>query len=65
LPEILGSAAVYFKDNDMESALKAMEKILRNENYRQRFITLGLEQIKKYNWDDCARETLKIYQQVL
>jgi len=65
LPEILGPAAVYFKDNDMESALTAMEKILRNENYRQRFIVLGFEQIKKYNWDNCAQETLKIYQQVL
>ena len=65
LPEILGPAAVYFKDNDMESALTAMEKILRNENYRQRFIALGFEQIKKYNWDNCAQETLKIYQQVL
>ncbi len=42
-----------------------MEKILRNENYRQRFIALGFEQIKKYNWDNCAQETLKIYQQVL
>jgi len=65
LPEILGSAVSYFKDNDMDSALRAMEKILHNKNYRERLIALGLEQIKKYSWDNCAQETLKIYKKVL
>ena len=65
LPEILGSAVSYFKDNDMDSALRAMEKILHTKNYRERLIALGLEQIKKYSWDNCAQETLKIYKKVL
>jgi len=25
----------------------------------------GLEKVKEYSWDKCARETLKVYEEVL
>jgi glycosyltransferase involved in cell wall biosynthesis len=64
LPEILGSAAVYFRDNQMDSAIKAIDKVLTSPKQQQILIEAGLQQIKKYSWDICAQQTLAIYRQI-
>jgi len=65
LPEILGSAALYFNPEDEEDMILKIKEILNDENLRQRLIAEGLKQAKKYNWWECARETLAVYQAVL
>lgn len=65
LPEILGEAAVYFRDNQVDSALQAISCLLDNPNRRKTIIQKGFKQIKLYNWDDCAQQTLGFYQQIL
>jgi glycosyltransferase involved in cell wall biosynthesis len=65
LPEVLGPAAVYFNPQDEKDALAKINLLLDNENIRQEYINKGLEQAKKYNWWECASETLNVYKQVL
>lgn len=65
LPEVLGSAAVYFNPQDEKDALTKINLLLDNENIRQEYINKGLDQAKKYNWWECASETLNVYKQVL
>lgn len=59
LPEVGGDAAVYFSDNDANDMADKIQKILTDENLRQVHIAKGLEQIKKFSWEKCARETLE------
>jgi len=65
LPEILGSAALYFNPEDESELFQKMELILGSENLRTSLINLGREQVKKYNWWECANQTWTIYRQIL
>jgi glycosyltransferase involved in cell wall biosynthesis len=42
-----------------------MEKVSSDNNLREILRKKGREQIKKYNWWECARQTLEIYKKFL
>ncbi|MFA4999743.1 MAG: glycosyltransferase family 1 protein [Patescibacteria group bacterium] len=65
LPEILGDAALYFNPEDQEDMLFKIRLLLEDGNLRNELIARGREQVKKYSWWECARQTLEIYQEVL
>jgi len=65
MPEILGDAPIYFDPYEIEDIAKAMEKISKDEKLREELSKKGLEQVKKYNWEDCAEKTLAIYREAL
>ncbi len=62
LPEVLGTAASYFDPEDEDGLVEKINRLLDSEPERQRLIAAGLEQVKKYSWWECARETLLVYQ---
>ncbi|MDD5032251.1 MAG: glycosyltransferase family 1 protein [Patescibacteria group bacterium] len=64
LPEILGEAAVYFNPEDEEEMKRQIEKIIEDKNLQQELIKKGYEQVKKYSWEKCAKETLGVYKEV-
>lgn len=64
LPEILGKAALYFNPKDKNDMLIKMEKITSDKNLREALIKKGYEQSKKYNWRECARQTLDVYRSI-
>jgi alpha-1,3-rhamnosyl/mannosyltransferase len=59
LPEVGGDAAIYFEDNDASDMAKKIKNVLTDENLRASHIAKGLEQIKKFSWEKCAKETLE------
>lgn len=61
LPEILGSAALYFDPTNVESLVAAIAQIIDNQSLRAKLIKAGQEQIKKYNWSATAQATIAIY----
>lgn len=63
MPEVLGSAALYFNPKNSAEILKAMEEIKNNSILRQAQIKLGFKQAEKFNWQKCASETYKVYSQ--
>lgn len=65
MPEVLGGAALYFNPENKEEMISAIEKVLNNQAEKDRLITLGREQIKKYSWLDCALATSQIYYKIL
>ena len=65
LPEVLGQAAEYFDPHDENDMAAKIERLIGDSARREQLITLGREQIKKYSWQTCARETLSLYKQVL
>ena len=58
LPEVGGSAAIYFDANKPAELAKKIEQVLGDDKLRKLMIERGLEQIKKFSWEKCARETL-------
>lgn len=66
MPEIYGSAALYFDPDNVDDLTKVVNNLLLN--YQSEYIRLtrlGKSQIKKYSWLRMAKDTLKIYENCL
>lgn len=61
IPEITGNAAILSDPNDDSQLASNMEKILKNDKLKDSLIRLGFKQIKKFNWEISAEQTLKIF----
>lgn len=65
LPEILGSAAIYFDPKNKESLIDSFNQLIINKSLREDLINKGKSWVKKYNWWECASLTFNIYTEVL
>jgi glycosyltransferase involved in cell wall biosynthesis len=65
LPEIYGDAAHYFDPLDVQSMADAINEVLTDKNLRQKLITAGAAQAKKYSWQRMAEQTLDAYNRSL
>ena len=54
LPEIAGKAAVYFDPRSANHICNEIERILVDEDKKDRLVVLGNKQIKGYSWDRFA-----------
>lgn len=64
LPEVVGEAGVMVDPYDPDAFADAMAKVLAGESLRSEMSARGLEQAKKFSWDNMARETLAVYHEV-
>lgn len=60
LKEVAGDAAVYFDRDDTFSMAEAMHLVSSDEKLRQDLIEKGLERVKNFSFEKCARETLSV-----
>lgn len=58
--EVSRESAVLVDPRNTHELAQAINKILADDHYRQKLIKLGYENIKKYSWESCAQETLKV-----
>ncbi len=65
LPEILEDAAFYFDPNNLDEMAYAMHLCLNDMNLRNKLTTRARALLKKYSWVKTAKQTLKIYRDVL
>lgn len=65
MPEIFGSAALYFDPYDEKDMTNKIIKIIKDDILREDLIAKGYEQVKKYDWWDCAIKTKKVYEDAL
>ena len=61
IPEIADNAAHFINPVDKEGIAEAMLKFSSDENLKNEYRQKGLEQVKKFDWEKCARETLEVY----
>lgn len=59
LPEVAGSAALYFDAKNPNDLAEKIESIASDNDMAQELVSKGLERIKKFSWENCARETLE------
>lgn len=64
MPEVLGEAAVFFDPADKKDMVDRIKEVVEDQELRQELVKKGKEQVKKYSWWECARETLEIYKNV-
>lgn len=62
LREIGGNACLYFDPAKVSEIENALKKIIIDRDLREGLIKKGLIQSKKFSWEKCINETLKLYE---
>ncbi len=61
LPEIVGKAGVIIDPNKPQEIAQGIKRAIENQ---EELIKKGLEQVKKFSWQKCARQSLKVLEGV-
>lgn len=61
LPEVVGNGGILLDPNDTDKVVNQCVKVLENKKLSKTLIEKGLKQAKKFTWENCAKEYLKIY----
>ena len=64
LPEVIENAGILVHPGDVEGLAEAMGRLATDEAYRTLYSQMGPAQAAKFSWDECARRTYQVYQQV-
>ncbi len=65
LPEVGGDAALYFDPTDVEAIAETLCQALADADLRAELRQRGLGRAAEFSWERTARETLKLYREVL
>lgn len=65
LPEIYGESAHYFDPEDVEDMAAKISDVLRREVLREKLVSAGKKQVRKYSWEKMTREHVEVFQSVL
>jgi len=60
MKEVAGGAALLVNPYDTGAIAKAMNKLLRDEQLRERLINMGFQRARKFSWKKCAEQTLEV-----
>jgi len=60
LPEILNNSALLINPNKPEKIAEAIYKIMKNPELKKELIKKGYENVKRFNWKECAKKTLEL-----
>jgi glycosyltransferase involved in cell wall biosynthesis len=64
IPEIANEAAFLVDTTKPISLAAAMSRVIHDVNLKKEMIWKGLNQVKKFTWEKCAKETLKVLEGV-
>ena len=59
MPEILGSAGVYFDPENAGSIADALRSLISDDHLRTKIALAAHEAARAYSWERCADETLR------
>ncbi len=62
LPEIYGSAALYFDPRNVDDLVRKLAQFFSDQDLAINLIALGRKRIKQFSWPRMARQTLAVYQ---
>jgi len=65
LPEVLGDAAVFFDPNDVREMARSISALIHDPELRAQCIRGGLERARNFTWERTARETLKLFEELV
>jgi glycosyltransferase involved in cell wall biosynthesis len=65
LPEILGTAALYFHPKNLEDLTQKIQSVIAPGNIRADLRERGYQEVKRFDWGRMAVATRNIYQEIL
>lgn len=65
LPEVLGTAALFFDPKDEKAMAFAMDRLVEDQTLRTTLISRGQENIARFSWDRAAEQTVAVYRKAL
>ncbi|MDD5490119.1 MAG: glycosyltransferase family 1 protein, partial [Candidatus Moranbacteria bacterium] len=60
MPEVAGNGAVLVDPEDANAIAEAVHRIISDESYKNDIIEKGLENVKRFSWEKCAREISRL-----
>jgi glycosyltransferase involved in cell wall biosynthesis len=64
LPEIAGDAALLVDPNDISNLAGCLQAVLTDKGLQRQLVLKGLDRANLFSWENTARETLKVYENV-
>jgi glycosyltransferase involved in cell wall biosynthesis len=66
LPEVVGNAGILVPPGSADALAVAIKQLLNDEEIQRRMSEAGRKRVEeKFNWEQAARRTLEVYQEVL
>jgi len=60
MPEVAGQGAVLVEPRDIEEMSQRMYQLIEDNDFKERLINQGYQNVKRFSWQKCAQETLKV-----
>jgi glycosyltransferase involved in cell wall biosynthesis len=64
LPEVVGNAAVLVNPENVFEIMRALHRVLVDQELRERMKRRSQEQSRRFSWDSSARRVLQVYEEV-
>lgn len=61
LPEVVGDAGILVDPHDIENISFEMDRLINDSEVRKTLSEKGLEQSRKFTWEDSARKVIEVY----
>ncbi len=65
MPEVAGSAALYFNPSSEEEIARAIQRLVRDRGLAGELVRRGYERCRIFTWDETARRTLASYRRAI
>ena len=65
MPEVGGKSAYYVNPVNIQEIVLGINQVLTNEKLCQKMVKEGLEQVKKFTWQEAGQRTINVYKSVL
>ncbi len=62
MPEVGGSAALYFDPLDEDDMAARIKQVLDDEALRKQLVSAGRKRVQQFSWQSCAQATLAVYE---
>ncbi|MBI2017757.1 glycosyltransferase family 4 protein [Candidatus Daviesbacteria bacterium] len=63
MPEVAGKGAIYVDPYSVDDIVDGMERV-KGKAERVKLIKAGYENIKRFSWEKCAAQTLKVFEEL-
>jgi glycosyltransferase involved in cell wall biosynthesis len=64
IPEVAGDAAILVDPNNVKMLSEKIKEVITNDTLEKKLIQLGYENVKRFNWETCAQQTIALYNSI-
>jgi glycosyltransferase involved in cell wall biosynthesis len=64
IPEVVGGAALLFDPYNINEMASVIDRAITDKDLRQKLVQRGFERIKKYSWENTAKEIIGVFEEL-